>query len=62
MNPLSLATPIQMGAHERNAVRKRLAQIEIVLGHPRLTAKQAAAIIQERKSLESALAADDTDE
>jgi hypothetical protein len=60
MNPQQLEQPVPFEAHERNAVSKRLAQIEVALGHPRLTAGQAAALIREQKSLKRKLAADDS--
>ena len=56
MNPLTLDKPIQLGSHERAAVRKRLGQIEVALGHPRLTAKQAAALMREQTELARTLA------
>lgn len=62
MNPLALESEtVTITAHERNAVRKRLAQIEVMLGHPKLTARQADAIIQERDMLARALG-DDSEE
>lgn len=63
MNPLDLGNapgqPVRIGGHERDAVRNRLAQITIALGHPQLTDKQSAALIQERMKLERTLAAND---
>jgi hypothetical protein len=62
MNPQTLETVVQltakMGDHERTAVRKRLAQIAVAVGHPKLTSKQLAALFGERTKLERALAAD----
>jgi hypothetical protein len=57
MNP-QFDQPASLAGHERNAVRKRLSQIAVALGHPRLTAGQFAALIRERKKLERTLAAD----
>jgi two-component system, OmpR family, response regulator len=53
---------VPLMTHERNAVLKRLAQIEVVLGHPRLTAQQSAALIRERAKLERKLAAVDSND
>ena len=49
--------PVLLASHERIAVRTRLAQIAVVIGHPRLTSEQLAALIRERKKLEHTLAA-----
>jgi hypothetical protein len=49
---------VRIGTYERDAVRARLAQIAVALGHPRLTAKQSAALIRERTELGRTLAAD----
>jgi hypothetical protein len=46
---------IQLTKHERSAVQKRLAQIEIALGHPRWTAKQIAGFHRERGELQRKL-------
>jgi hypothetical protein len=51
MNP-QFDQPVSLAEYERNAVRKRLAQIAVALGHPRLPAEQFAALIRERKRLE----------
>jgi hypothetical protein len=60
MNPQQLEQPVPFEAHERNAVRKRLAQLAVALGHLRLTAGQAAALIREQKNLNRTLAVDDS--
>jgi hypothetical protein len=46
--------------YERNAVIKRVAQIAVAIGHPQRSAEQIAALLRERASLESTLAADDS--
>ena len=62
MNPQFVETNVRLAIHEREAIRQRLAQIKIALGHPRLTARQAAALGRERKQLEQTLAPVDADE
>jgi hypothetical protein len=48
----------RLDEHERSAVRARLAQIDVAIGHPKLTIQQVAALRRERTSLESVLAAE----
>ncbi|HEX3725594.1 MAG TPA: hypothetical protein VHV08_05100 [Pirellulales bacterium] len=44
-----------MAIYDRDELRKRLSQIAVALGHPRLTAKQSIALRSERRNLEAAL-------
>jgi hypothetical protein len=48
----------RLRAYERDAIIKRLAQIEVAIGHPQRTAEQKSAIVRERTELERTLAAD----
>jgi hypothetical protein len=57
MNPIYVEDAVQLVWHERDAVLKRLKQIAVALGHPRWTAKQAAALIREQAELERKLTA-----
>jgi CheY-like chemotaxis protein len=56
ISPVYVDQTVLLTAFERNALQKRLGQIAVALGHPRWTAKQLAALMQERAELESKLA------
>jgi len=64
MNPLILDPSVRPSApltdDERDAIQKRLAQIDVAIGHPSWTAEQLAAFVREQASLQRALAADDS--
>jgi len=49
------AQPVQVKGYERCALEKRLSNIAVALGHPRLTAKQSAALVRERSEIECKL-------
>jgi hypothetical protein len=63
MNPVYVDASVKPAApltsHEREALVKRLAQINVALGHPTWTAGQLAAFVRERATLERTLAAND---
>jgi hypothetical protein len=56
MNSQSLTQLVTIGPQERAAVRKRLTQIAVALGHPRMAAVHSAILVRERASLEQILA------
>jgi hypothetical protein len=49
-----------MGVHERAAVRERLKQIGVAIGHPKLTTAQLEALMRERVQLERALVGEES--
>ena len=64
MNPLPLDTSVQPSApltdDERNAIQRRLAQIDVALGHPAWTAQQLDALLRERAGLQRKVHAADS--
>jgi hypothetical protein len=47
---------LPLAAYERDAVQRRAAQINVALGHPRLTAHQRTILTRELAELETKLA------